>query len=98
MPWVLLLLAIASFLVPYFTTSFALGALCLVLALVFFVAGVMTLISSRIGENARNTAQILGPDELRALRARAEAQRQAAAQTSTATSGDQPSPPEPPVV
>lgn len=98
MPWVLLLLAVACFLVPYFTTSFALGALCLVLALLFFVAGVMTLISSRIGENTRNAAQILGPDELRALRARAEAQRQAAAQTDTAASGDQPPPPESPVI
>ncbi len=98
MPWVLLLLAVACFLIPYFTTSVGLGVLCLVLALVFFVAGVMTLISSRIGANTRSAAQILGPDELRALRARAEAQRQAAAQAGTAPSGDPPEPLEPPAV
>lgn len=93
MPWVLLLLAVACFLVPYFTTSVGLGALCLILALVFFVAGVMALISSRIGDSSRNSAQILTPDELRALRERAEAQRQPAG-----TPADPPPPPEPPVV
>lgn len=81
MPWILMLLAAACFLVPYFTTSVGLGALCLVLALVFFVAGLMSLLSSRIGDSTRSDAQILGPDEIRALRERAEAQRKAAEQT-----------------
>ena len=81
MPWILLLLAIACFVVPFLTTSVGLGTLCVVLALVFLLLGMMTLISSRMQYNSRNDAQILSPEELRALRERAETQRQAAAQS-----------------
>jgi ABC-type protease/lipase transport system fused ATPase/permease subunit len=78
MPWILLLLAIAFFLVPFLTTSVGLGVLCVVLALVFLLLGMMTLISSRMQDNSRNDAQILSAEELRALRQNAEAQKQAA--------------------
>ena len=78
MPWILLLLAIAFFLVPFLTTSVGLGVLCVVLALVFLLLGMMTLISSRMQGNSRNDTQILSPEELRAMRERAEAQKQAA--------------------
>lgn len=79
MPWILLLLAVACFVVPFLTTSVGLGFVCIVLALVFLVLGMLTLISSRMQHNSRNDAQILSPQELRVLRERAEAQKQVAA-------------------
>jgi hypothetical protein len=82
MPWILLLLAIASFMVPFLTTSVGLGVLCVVLALVFLLLGMMTLISSRVQGNSRSDMQILSAEELRELRERAEAQKQAAGATS----------------
>ncbi len=79
MPWILLMLAVACFLVPFLTTSIGLGVLCVLLALLFFIAGVMSLISSRMHNNSRTSAQILTPEELRGMRERAEAQRRSAA-------------------
>jgi hypothetical protein len=76
MPWILLLLAIGFFMVPFLTTSVGLGVLCVVLALAFLLLGMMTLISSRMQDNSRNDAQILSTEELRELRERAEAQKQ----------------------
>ena len=91
MPWILLLLAIACFVVPFLTTSVGLGVLCVVLALVFLLLGMMALISSRMQGNSRTDTPILTPEELRSLRERAEAQRQTAAQ-----SGERGPPPGPP--
>jgi hypothetical protein len=48
MPWILLLLAIACFVVPFLTTSVGLGVLFVALALAFLLFGMMTLIASRI--------------------------------------------------
>ncbi len=73
-----MLLAVACFLVPYFTTSFALGVLCMLLALVLLVAAVMLLLSARIGDATRGT-NILSVEELRVLREQAQAERQRAA-------------------
>jgi uncharacterized protein (DUF58 family) len=75
MAWILLLLAVACFMVPYFTTSFALGALGLILALVLLVTAMMLLLSARIGEATRNVDR-LSAEELRTLREQAEAERQ----------------------
>lgn len=93
MPWILLMLAVACFLVPFLTTSVGLGVLCVLLALLFFVAGVMTLISSRMEYHSRSGAQILTPDELRGMRERAEAQRQTAAPLSDDRSPPSAAPP-----
>jgi hypothetical protein len=90
MPWILLLLAAACFVVPFVTTSVGLGVLCVVLALVFLLLGMMSLISSRVQGNSRADTPILSPDELRMLRERAEAQRQAAPQTGDSRPSDGP--------
>jgi len=71
--------------VPFLTTSVGLGVLCVVLALVFLLLGMMTLISSRVQGNSRSDMQILSADELRELRERAEAQKQAASATAERT-------------
>lgn len=78
MPWILILLAAALFAVPFLTTSVGLGTLCLLSSLVLFVIGVMWLIASRVEDQGRNTAQILSPEELRAMRMQADTQRAAA--------------------
>ncbi len=78
MAWILLLLAIACFVATFFTTSIALGALCLVLALVLMVAAMMMLLSVRV-DNATRSAPMLSPEELRVLREQAERQRNAVA-------------------
>ncbi len=75
MPWILILLAAALFAVPFMTTSVGLGTLCLLASLVLFVIGVMWLIASRVEDQGRNTAQILSPEELHAMRMQADAQR-----------------------
>ena len=72
MAWILLLLAVACFLVPFFTVSFALGALCLLAALVLIVVALLLLLSARVGGATRN-APILSAEELRALREQAQA-------------------------
>ncbi|MEP7098718.1 MAG: hypothetical protein ABI748_13745 [Dokdonella sp.] len=75
MPWILILLAAALFAVPFLTTSVGLGTLCLLASLLLFVIGVMWLIASRVEGQERNTAQILSPQELHAMRMQADAQR-----------------------
>lgn len=84
MPWILLLLAIACFVVPFLTTSVGLGVLCVLLALAFLLFGMMALISSRIQSNSRTDTHILTAEEMRTLREHAEAQRQAAARSDSA--------------
>ncbi len=78
MAWILMLLAVGCFLMLFVTKSFALGVLCLALALVLVVTATMMLLSARIGNAARNVP-ILSPEELRALREQAEAKRAHAA-------------------
>lgn len=74
MPWILLLIAIACFAVPFFTTSFALGAFCLVFSLLLILVAMMMLLSSRVGDATRS-APMLSADELRVMREIAERQR-----------------------
>lgn len=94
MAWILLLLALACFVVPYFTSSFALGAFCLVLALVLALAAMVLLLSARMGDASRQ-AEILSEAELQALREQAQAARQneGARGVSAPPARDHPAPP-----
>ena len=67
MAWILLLLAIACFLVPFFTTSFALGVACMLVALVLVVTAMLLLLAARVGGATRNV-RALSAEELRVLR------------------------------
>lgn len=75
MPWVFLLLAIAAFAVAFKTTSVALLALCLVVALGLLLAWVLGLLAQRVGSRSRDESMLLDPQELRRLREQAEARR-----------------------
>ena len=66
MAWILFLLAAACFAAPFLTSSFALGALCLLLALLLALLGVVQLLSARMADNRRD---LISPAELQALRA-----------------------------
>ena len=90
MPWILFLLAFGCFAVLCLTKSFALGVVCMLLALVFLVAATLQLLSARIG-NATRHVNMLSPEELRVLREQAQAERQRTAGNQPA--GTDPSPP-----
>ena len=75
MPWVFLLLAIVAFAVAFKTTSVALLALCLLVALGLLLAWVLGLLAQRVGSRSRDEAMLLDPQELRRLREQAEARR-----------------------
>lgn len=77
MYWLFLLLAIAAFAVAFKTTSVALAAVCLLVALGLLVAWVMGLLAQRVGNSTRDDALMLDPNELRRLREEAEARRAA---------------------
>ena len=93
MAWILLLLALICFLVAASTTSFALGALCLLLALVLLVVAFVLLLAGRMQGNSRSDVEILSPAELHAMRERAQASRLSpgAHASSSDPSGDPPS-------
>jgi hypothetical protein len=91
MPWVFLLLAIAAFAVAFKTTSVALLALCLVVALGLLLAWVLGLLAQRVGSRSRDESMLLDPQELRRLREQAEARRAEVA-PSQPTSSQPPSP------
>ena len=67
MAWILLLLAVACFLVPFFTTSFALGVVCMLVALALAITAMLLLLAARVGGATRNV-RALSPEELRVLR------------------------------
>lgn len=75
MPWVLLLLAAAAFVVAFKTTSMALAVLCLLAALGLALAGTMSLLAQRVGSRSRDESMMIDPQELRRLREQAEARR-----------------------
>ena len=91
MPWVFLLLAVAALAVAFKTTSVALLALCLVVALGLLLAWVLGLLAQRVGSRSRDEAMLLDPQELRRLREQAEARRAEVPPLQT------PPPPEPPL-
>lgn len=78
MPWLFLLLAIASTVFAMTTASVALAVICILTALVLLVIWVMGLVAQRVGNQARDDAMMIDPQELRRLRERAEARRAAA--------------------
>lgn len=77
MPWILLLLAIGSFVLAMIAQSGWLIALALLASLGLLFAAVLALASARIQSASRSEMQILSPEELRALRAQAQARRTA---------------------
>ncbi len=87
MAWILILLAIACFLVAASTTSFALGALCLILALVLLVFAFVLLLAGRMQGTSRSDHEILSPAELHTLRERAQMQRQSEAEAAAHAEG-----------
>ncbi|MEH6418269.1 hypothetical protein [Pseudomonas sp. CGJS7] len=81
MPWVYLLLAIASFALALKTTSTPLMAVGLLAALGLLIAGVMSLLARRLDNSSRDVSYIIDPAELRRLREQAEARKLAASQS-----------------
>lgn len=98
MPWVFLLLAIAAFAVAFKTTSVALLALCLLVALGLLLVWVLGLLAQRVGSRSRDESMLLDPQELRRLREQAEARRAEVPPLQPSPSpSPSPPPPEPPV-
>lgn len=79
MPWLFLLLAIAAFAIAMTTASMALAVVCILAALALLVIWVMGLVAQRVGNQTRDDAMMIDPQELRRLREQAEARRAAAA-------------------
>lgn len=79
MPWFLFLLALAALAVAIKTTSMAVLMLCLVVAFVLTLAGVLQLFARRVDSRSRDEALMLDPEELRRLREQVEAHKLAAA-------------------
>lgn len=75
MPWVFLLLAVASFAIAMTTASVALAVVCILAALALLVAWIMGLVAHRIGTRARDDVMMIDPEELHRLREQAEARR-----------------------
>ena len=75
MPWVFLLLALAAFAIAFKTSSLALAAACLLIALGLLVAWALGLLAQRVGSRSRDESMLLDPQELRRLREQAEARR-----------------------
>ncbi len=77
MPWLFLLLALASLAAAFKTSSHALLAVWLLLSLVLFVAWIMGLLSQRVSSRSRDISHVLDPEELRRMREQAEARKNA---------------------
>ena len=75
MPWVFLLLALAAFAIAFKTSSLALAAACLLIALGLLVAWALGLLAQRVGSRSRDESMLIDPQELRRLREQAEARR-----------------------
>ena len=80
MPWVFLLLALAAFAIAFKTSSLALAAACLLIALGLLVAWAMGLLAQRVGSRSRDESMLIDPQELRRLREQAEARREQSSQ------------------
>lgn len=75
MPWLLFLFALAAFGVAFTTTSVGILAVCLLLAFILSLAGVMQLLARRIDSGSRSAGPLLDPEELRRLREQAAARK-----------------------
>ena len=58
MPWVFLLLALAAFAIAFKTSSLALAAACLLLALGLLVAWAMGLLAQRVGRETNHLGKL----------------------------------------
>lgn len=85
MPWLLFLLAAGALAMAFMAASVAVVVVGLIAALGLTLAGIMSLLSRRVGNQSRQEAMMIDPQELQRLREQAEARRQA-----TQTSGNDP--------
>ncbi|TQD39929.1 hypothetical protein [Marilutibacter aestuarii] len=81
MPWLFLLLALASLAVAFKSSSPALVAVWLLVSLALFVAWVMGLLARRVGSRSRDISHAIDPEEMRRLREQAEARKAAMSNT-----------------
>lgn len=84
MPWLYLLLAAAALAVSFKTTSVAVLVICLLAALGFALAWLMSALARRVEDRSGSLAMIIDPAELQRLREQAEARRAAAQGDGTA--------------
>ena len=84
MPWLLLFIAVALFMVALNATSMAIVILCVLASLGLSVFAIMGLLAQRVGNSARSETMLIDPMELRRLRELAEAKRAQAAGNSDA--------------
>ena len=84
MPWLLLLIAVALFMVALNASSMAMVILSVLASLGLSVFAIMGLLAQRVGNSARSETMLIDPMELRRLRELAEAKRAQAAGSSDA--------------
>ncbi len=84
MPWLLFSFAFAALVVAFNTTSVALLATCLILALGLGLSGIMQLLARRVESRSRDESLMLDPDQLKRLHEQAEARRMAASKADPA--------------
>lgn len=78
MPWILLALAVACFLIAILAGSTWVSVLSLMAAFALMCLGVFSMVASRVSNVSRSELDLMGPDELRRLREMA-ARREAGA-------------------
>lgn len=88
MPWILLLIAVALFMVALSTPSMALLVICALVSLGLTVVAIMGLLAQRVGNSTRSETMLIDPQELRRLREIAEAKRAEAAGAPAPSVGD----------
>lgn len=87
MRWLWFVLSMLCFAVAFRTHSIGLALVTLVGALCFLLMGTFAMASSRIEARGRDASTLLGPDELRRLKAIAERKQ---AEAATAAQADSP--------
>jgi len=86
MPWILLLLAIASFGLTFMHgLPFGITLVLLLMALGFLLAAILSFLSERLQSNSRDDTKMISPEELRMMREQAAA-RKAASEDSQSNS------------
>lgn len=88
MPWILLLIAIALFMVALSASSMVMVIICVLASLGLSIFAIMALLAQRVGNSTRSETMLIDPQELRRLRELAEAKRAEAAGTQAPSAGD----------
>lgn len=88
MPWILLLIAIALFMVALSASSMVMVIICVLASLGLSIFAIMALLAQRVGNSTRSETMLIDPQELRRLRELAEAKRAEAAGTPAPSAGD----------